>query len=62
MVYTADDYIFGLTVTVLGGLILLILSRLFEWIKDLYSDVKENRERIEELERKLKEISEGGGL
>lgn len=53
MTYTLDDYIFWILVGVIVGLILYVIKKAHEWAKDVGSDVKENRTRIEELEHKL---------
>jgi hypothetical protein len=53
MGYTIDDYTFWISVGVIVGLILYVISKAHEWARDVGSDVEENRKRIEELERKL---------
>ena len=62
MPYTSFDFIYWVMVAVVAGLllkiILLICTKTNGWIKSLSSlsdEVKEDRQRIEELERKYKE-------
>ena len=62
MPYTSFDFIYWVMVAVVAGLllkiILLICTKTNGWIKSLSSlsdEVKEDRKRIEELERKYKE-------
>jgi septal ring factor EnvC (AmiA/AmiB activator) len=60
--YTYTDFIYGIVVTVSGGLILLsikcIIEKFHKWIKkirELSGEVVENRKKVEKLENKITE-------
>lgn len=56
MEYTVEEFIFWLSIAVFAGLVVLMADKGIDWIRGLKYDVKENRERIEELERKIEDI------
>lgn len=56
MEYTLDEFIFWLSIAILAGLVVLMADKGLDWFRDLKSDVNENRERIEELERRIEDI------
>lgn len=63
MEYTWIDFVFWVAVAVVGGSILYIFQymgrKISKWlgmIKDLSNEVKKSRERMEELELKIKEL------
>ncbi len=56
MDYTIDDYAFGITVTVISGLLLWAIKKVIEWIRDLSANVKDSNRRLKELERDFREM------
>lgn len=62
MGYSIEDFVFWLSVTILGGLVVVMISKALDWFKDLKSNVRENRERIEELERNFEDLLGGRRL
>jgi hypothetical protein len=57
MGYTIDDFIFWVLVAVVGGSIVVVVFKAFDWYTSLSSEVKDHKKRIERLEREFEDAS-----